>query len=238
MTTKLMEEILSKENLETAMKAVIANKGSAGVDGMKVNELPKFIEEHGEEITERIRMRKYKPLPVRRVQIPKPGGTKRNLGIPSVKDRWLQQAVYQVLNPMFEEVFSDRSYGFRPGRRCEDAIVKALEFMNDGYDWLVDMDAYGIIGLNSKGSANKGFLKLSPILFSPQMRLMIDLRRKHAQNEDLSAKRSAACNSGSTVSDVVPSRLLQRQSAEHTPDVDLHRSTVRYTKDVPMACAA
>jgi len=99
-------------------------------------------------------------------------------------------------------------------------------------------DAYGIIGLNSKGSANKGFLKLSPILFSPQMRLMIDLRRKHAQNEDLSAKRSAACNSGSTVSDVVPSRLLQRQSAEHTTDVDLHRSTVRYPKDVSLACAA
>ena len=140
MTTKLMEEILNKENLETAMKAVIANKGSAGVDGMKINELPKFIEEHGEEITDRIRMRKYKPLPVRRVQIPKPDGSKRNLGIPSVKDRWLQQAVYQVLNPMFEEVFSDSSYGFRPGRRCEDAIVKALEFMNDGYDWLVDMD--------------------------------------------------------------------------------------------------
>ena len=105
------------------------------------------------------------------------------------------------------------------------------------FDLLV-LDAYGIIGLNSKGSANKGFLKLSPILFSPQMRLMIDLRRKHAQNEDLSAKRSAACNSGSTVSDVVPSRLLQRQSAEHTPDVDLHRSTVRYSKDVSLACAA
>ena len=107
-----------------------------------------------------------------------------------------------------------------------------------GHFDLVICDAYGIIGLNSKGSANKGFLKLSPILFSPQMRLMIDLRRKHAQNEDLSAKRSAACNSGSTVSDVVPSRLLQRQSAEHTPDVDLHRSTVRYSKDVSFACAA
>ena len=140
MTTKLMEEILSKENLETARKAVIANKGSAGVDRMTVNELTKFIEEHGDEITERIRMRKYRPLPVRRVQIPKPDGSKRNLGIPSVKDRWLQQAVYQVLNPMFEEVFSDSSYGFRPGRKCEDAIIKALECMNDGYDWLVDMD--------------------------------------------------------------------------------------------------
>ena len=105
------------------------------------------------------------------------------------------------------------------------------------FDLLI-LDAYGIIGLNSKDSTDKGFLKLSPILFSPQKRLMVDLRRKHAQNEDLSAKRSAACNSGSTVSDVVPSRLLQRQSAEHTPDVDLHRSTVRYPKDVSLACAA
>ena len=140
MATELMEEILSKENLEQARKAVIANKGSAGVDGMNVNELTSFIEEHGEEIIERIKKRKYKPLPVKRVQIPKPDGSKRNLGIPSVKDRWLQQAVYQVLNPIFEEVFSDSSYGFRPGRKCEDAIVKALEYMNDGYDWLVDMD--------------------------------------------------------------------------------------------------
>ena len=112
------------------------------------------------------------------------------------------------------------------------------ELFNPDFFDLIIVDAYGIIGLNSKGSANKGFLKLIPILFSPQMRLMIDLRRKHAQNEDLSAKRSAACNSGSTVSDVVPSRLLQRQSAEHTPDVDLHRSTVRYSKDVSLACAA
>ncbi len=99
-------------------------------------------------------------------------------------------------------------------------------------------DAYGIIGLNSKDSAIKGFFKLSPILFSPQKRLMVDLRRKHAQNEDLSAKRGAACNFGSTVSDVVPSHLLQRQSAEHIPGVDLHRSTVRYTKDVSLASAA
>ena len=105
------------------------------------------------------------------------------------------------------------------------------------FDLLI-LDVYGIIGLNSKDSADKGFLKLSPILFSPQKRLMVDLRRKHAQNEDLSAKRSAACNFGSTVSDAVPSRLLQRQSAEHTPDVDLHRSTVRYSKDVSLACAA
>ena len=100
------------------------------------------------------------------------------------------------------------------------------------------IDAYGIIGLNSKDSAIKGFLKLSPILFSLQKRLKVDLRRKHAQNEDLSAKRGVACNGGSTVSDVVPSHLLQRQSVEHTPDVDLYRITVRYPKDVSLACAA
>ena len=140
MSTQLMERILSKENLKIAEKAVIANKGSAGIDGMKVEELSKFIEENGQEIIEKIRNRKYRPSPVKRVQIPKPDGSKRNLGIPSVRDRWLQQAVYQVLSPIFEEEFSNSSYGFRPGRRCEDAIIKGLELMNDGYDWLVDMD--------------------------------------------------------------------------------------------------
>lgn len=133
---------------------------------------------------------------------------------------------YQVYFALYQQLIGD------------DDQEHYSELFDPEFFDLIIVDAYGIIGLNSKGSANKGFLKLSPILFSPQMRLMIDLRRKHAQNEDLSAKRSAACNSGSTVSDVVPSRLLQRQSAEHTPDVDLHRSTVRYSKDVSLACAA
>lgn len=140
MSTKLMEKILRAENLETAKKAVIKNKGTCGVDGMKVEELDAFVQANGKEICDQIRNRKYKPLPVRRVQIPKPDGSKRNLGIPSVKDRWIQQAVYQVLCPIFEKEFSETSYGFRPGRRCENAIVKALEYMNDGYDWIVDMD--------------------------------------------------------------------------------------------------
>lgn len=135
-----MEEILSEENLDAARKAVKRNRGSCGVDGMKVEELDEFIQESGKEICDRIRSRKYRPLPVKRVQIPKPDGSKRDLGIPSVKDRWIQQAVYQVLSPIFEKEFSETSYGFRPGRRCENAIVKALEYMNDGYDWIVDMD--------------------------------------------------------------------------------------------------
>ena len=148
------------------------------------------------------------------------------------------------LEKRFKKIFSKADvisvYGGHHDRLSGDLIIcttHQLYRYYKSFDLLV-LDAYGIIGLNSKDSANKGFLKLSPILFSPQKRLMIDLRRKHAQNEDLSAKRSAACNSGSTVSDVVPSHLLQRQSVEHTPDVDLYRITVRYPKDVSLACAA
>lgn len=140
MSTKLLEEILDKRNLHEAMKSVIANKGSYGVDYMKCTDLERYVQEHGAEICNKIRRRKYKPLPVRRVQIPKGDGTKRNLGIPSVKDRWIQQAVYQVLCPMCEKVFSESSYGFRPNRSCEHAVIKALEYMNDGYDWIVDID--------------------------------------------------------------------------------------------------
>ena len=140
MTTEMIERILSKENLEEAKCKVMSNKGSAGVDRMKTSELPKFIEAHGEELCEAIRRKKYKPLPVRRVEIPKEDGSKRNLGVPAVKDRWIEQAVCQVLTPIFEKEFSENSYGFRPGRKAEQAVIKALEFMNDGYDWIVDLD--------------------------------------------------------------------------------------------------
>ncbi len=151
----------------------------------------------------------------------------------------IQRMYFILKGEEIDESAEEESFFEQSGADTQAAkeVVYNEKYPPEFFDCII-VDAYGIIGLNSKGSANKGFLKLSPILFSPQMRLMIDLRRKHAQNEDLSAKRSAACNSGSTVSDVVPSRLLQRQSAEHTPDVDLHRSTVRYSKDVSLACAA
>ena len=138
--SELLEKILDEENLQKALKAVKANKGASGVDGMKVNELEDYLKDHKEEILFKVRERKYKPLPVRRVGIPKGDGTLRPLGIPSVRDRWLQQAIYQVLSPICEEVFSDSSFGFRINRRCEDAIIKALEYFNDGYDWIVDLD--------------------------------------------------------------------------------------------------
>lgn len=107
---------------------------------MPVSRLPEFIKLHKEEMKEMIRQRRYRPLPVKRVQIPKDDGTKRNLGVPAVKDRWIEQATCQVLTPIFEAVLSDNSFGFRPGRKEEQAVLQALDFMNDGYDWIVDLD--------------------------------------------------------------------------------------------------
>lgn len=137
---ELLEQILAKENLNKAYKKVYQNKGVAGVDGITVEEIAEYIKENKDRITNKIRKRQYKPQPVKRVQIPKENGQKRNLGIPTVMDRIIQQAIVQVLTPIFEEQFHDNSYGFRPGRSCEQAVIKVLEYLNDGYDWIVDID--------------------------------------------------------------------------------------------------
>ena len=139
-TGSLMEQILSKDNLNAAYLQVVRNKGAAGVDGMEYTQLGEYLSENGETIREQLGTRKYKPQPVRRVEIPKPDGGTRNLGVPTVTDRFVQQAVAQVLIPIFEEQFHDHSYGFRPNRCAEQAVLKALEMMNDGYDWIVDID--------------------------------------------------------------------------------------------------
>ena len=139
-TSSLMEQILSKENLNAAYLQVVRNKGAAGVDGMTVEELGAYLSENGENIKEQLRTRKYKPQPVRRVEIPKPDGGVRNLGVPTVVDRFVQQAVEQVLTPIFEEQFHEHSYGFRPNRCAQQAVLKALEIMNDGHSWIVDID--------------------------------------------------------------------------------------------------
>lgn len=136
----LLEEMLSDENIMKAYKQVKRNKGAPGIDGMTVNELKGYLDENIDSIREQIRTRKYKPSPVRRVEIPKSDGGVRNLGIPTVIDRVIQQAVVQVLTPIYEPLFSDSSYGFRPNRCCEMAIIKALDYMNDGYEWIVDID--------------------------------------------------------------------------------------------------
>ena len=137
---ELLEKVLDDNNLFEAYKQVYKNKGASGVDGVTVDELGHYMYLHKEEIKEQIRSRKYKPNLVRRVYIPKDNGDKRGLGIPTVVDRLIQQAIVQALTPIYEQQFSETSYGFRPNRSCEMAIIKLLEYFNDGYTWIVDID--------------------------------------------------------------------------------------------------
>ena len=138
--SQLLEEILSRDNMLLAYKRVKSNKGASGIDGVSVDEIDEYIKAHWVEIREQIRKRKYQPQPVRRVEIPKPNGGVRNLGIPTVIDRIIEQAIAQVLTPIAEPHFSENSYGFRPKRRAQQAVIKLLEYLNDGYEYIVDID--------------------------------------------------------------------------------------------------
>ena len=138
--SELLEKILSKDNMNTAYKRVCANKGAEGVDEVTVEELGDYIKENWARIRNQIRSREYKPQPVRRVEIPKPNGGVRKLGIPTVMDRVIQQGIVQVISPMCEPLFSEWSYGFRPNRSCEMATRQLLEYLNEGYEWIVDID--------------------------------------------------------------------------------------------------
>lgn len=126
--------------MNEAYLRVYKNKGASGVDGVTVEELKQYLRENKDELRKRIRTRKYQPQAALRVEIPKENGKMRKLGIPTVVDRVVQQAIHQVLSPIFERQFSEYSYGFRPKRSCEMAIIKSLEFLNDGHDWVVDID--------------------------------------------------------------------------------------------------
>ena len=136
----LIDEIVEERNFREAWMSVKRNHGAAGVDKMPTEELDVYLPQHMDEITQSIREKKYKASPVRRVYIPKPNGKQRPLGIPTVVDRVVQQAVAQVLSKEYEPVFSEHSYGFRPGRSCHMAIRQALEYMNEGYEWVIDFD--------------------------------------------------------------------------------------------------
>ena len=138
--SELLEKILGRENMRMALDKVKANKGAAGIDGIEIEDIDQYLRENWVEIRDKIRRRKYKPQPVRRVEIPKPNWGVRNLGIPTVVDRVIEQAITQVLTPIAEPHFSEYSYGFRPDRRAQQAIVKLLEYFNDGYTYIVDID--------------------------------------------------------------------------------------------------
>ena len=138
--SKLLDKILSRENMLEAYNQVKSNKGSAGIDGITIEEIDDYLRQNWRLTKELIKQRKYRPQPVLRVEIPKPNGGIRQLGIPTVMDRMIQQAIVQVISPICEPHFSDTSYGFRPNRSCEKAIMKFLEYLNDGYEWIVDID--------------------------------------------------------------------------------------------------
>lgn len=137
---RLMEEVCQRENLVRALDRVRGNRGSPGVDGMTVGELPGYLREHWPAIREELLAGTYKPQPVKRVEIPKPGGGMRKLGIPTVLDRLIQQAVLQVLQPRWDPTFSEHSYGFRPGRSAHQAVTAAQTHVAAGYRWVVDLD--------------------------------------------------------------------------------------------------
>lgn len=138
-TEYLMEKVCSKDNLQVALKRVMANKGAPGIDKMTTQELKPWLESNEPELVRQLVSDEYKPSPVRRVTIPKPGG-KRDLGIPTAKDRMVQQALLQVLTPIFDPMFSESSYGFRPQRSAQQAILKAKEYVEDGREIVVDID--------------------------------------------------------------------------------------------------
>lgn len=138
--SKLLDEILSNDNMNRAYKAVKANKGASGIDNVTIDDLYDDIRNNWKDIKALILKRSYYPKPVRRVQIPKPNGSKRDLGIPTAIDRVIQQAMVQVLSPICENHFSNYSYGFRPNRSAQTAIIKLLEYFNDEYTWIVDID--------------------------------------------------------------------------------------------------
>src|SRR6202165_2394926 len=139
-TNRLMEEICERENLKEALRRVKANKGSAGVDGMTVGGIKDYLKQHWPAIREQLLNGTYKPEPVKRVEIPKPDGGVRKLGIPTVLDRFIQQAVMQVLQRKWDRTFSDHSYGFRPGRSAHQAVAAAQQYIAAGYRWVVDLD--------------------------------------------------------------------------------------------------
>lgn len=137
---RLMDEICDRVNLIKALERVKANKGSSGIDGMTVEELPKFLKRNWLIIKAKLLAGEYKPKPVRRVEIPKPDGGARKLGIPTVLDRFIQQAILQVLQPHFDKTFSAHSYGFRPQRSAHQAVAQAQSYISDGFRWVVDID--------------------------------------------------------------------------------------------------
>jgi len=137
---QLMERVVERDNLIRALKEVERNGGSPGIDGMTVEDLAPYLKDHGPRLKEALLRGAYVPQPVKRMEIPKPGGGVRKLGIPTVVDRFVQQAILGILRPEWDPEFSEASFGFRPGRNAHQAVARAQRYVKEGYTWVVDMD--------------------------------------------------------------------------------------------------
>src|SRR5260221_264490 len=175
-TNRLMEAVCERENLKAALRQVKANKGSPGVDGMTVVGISDYLKQHWPAIREQLLNGTYEPKPVRRVEIPKPDGGGRKLGIPTVLDRFIQQTVMQVLQRQWDRTFSDHSYGFRPGRSAQQAVAQAQQYVAGGHGWCVDLDLEKffdrvshdkLMGQIAKRVADKRLLKLIRAFLKP-----------------------------------------------------------------------
>ena len=148
-TERLMEEVCERKNLRRALNQVQTNKGAPGVDGMTVNELSSYLRRHWPSIRTQLLAGTYEPKPIKRVEIPKPTGGTRQLGIPCVLDRFIQHALLQVLQEQWDPTFSDRSYGFRPGRSAHQAVTQAQKYVAEGHSYVVDIDLERFLDLSS-----------------------------------------------------------------------------------------
>src|SRR5215475_1836718 len=165
--SRIMEEVCERANLKEALRQVRGNKGSAGIDRMTVDQLGGYLKQHWPAIREQLLNGTYEPKPVRRVEIPKPDGGVRKLGIPTVLDRFIQQAVMQVLQRQWDRTFSENSYGFRPGRSAHQAVAQAQQYIAEGHGWCVDLEKFfdrvnhdKLMGQIAKRVADKRLLKL------------------------------------------------------------------------------
>lgn len=190
---QLMEEICERENCKQALARVKSNKGSPGIDGMTVEKLPDYLKQHWPEVREQLLSGTYQPQPVKRVEIPKPDGGMRKLGIPTALDRLIQQMVLQALQRSWDATFSEHSYGFRPGRSAHQAVAQAQQYISEGYGWIVDLDLEKFLDMASYCPLTHEVLA-NKLGWSSTTLIRKPLRRPRVTNNASSSPRFTRCN--------------------------------------------
>lgn len=227
LTTKLMEEVVSNHNLLTSLKNVVSNAGSAGVDGMKTTELGQWLQENLATLQSQLLEGTYIPQPVKKVNIPKADGGERQLGIPTVKDRLVHQAIHQVLAQRYEPIFSENSFGFRPGRSAHHALERACDYVKEGKYWVVDLDLEKFF--DKVNHSRLLWLLQTRIGDKRLLRLISKILKSGAMEEGLTTQRITGTPQGSPLSPLLSNIVLDEL------DKELERrnlSYVRYADDV------